>query len=169
MTYLGLTGDVSKATFSSARFTRLLDKTFWRSLQRRFAWAVVMPMRRAVIRQLVAFGRLRTVSPTLFAAQPNRWLATRLLPKGWEEIQVEAEVSAAIRRVQGGFSTLQIENAAFGRNWRRVAKQRAREIAYTRDVLELDLAVDYPGQVSDANRDAARAAADAQPEQPIKE
>jgi lambda family phage portal protein len=148
MTALGLTGDVARATFSSARFTRLLDKTFWRTLQGLFGRTVAMPMRRAAVRQLAAFGRLTSVSATQFAAQPWRWLATRLLPHGWEEIQVGDEVNAAIRRIQGGMSNLQIENAAFGRNWRKVAKQRARELAYTRDVLGLDLAVDYPGQAS---------------------
>jgi len=153
LTYLGLTGDVTQASFSSARFARLQDKTFWRILQGLFGRTVVVPMRRAVVQQLVAFGRLRSVSPTQFAAQRTRWLATRLLPHGWEEIQVQQEVEAAIRRIQAGLSTLQIESANFGRNWRRIFKQRARELAYAKQ-LGLDLAVDYPGPVNGTVADA---------------
>jgi lambda family phage portal protein len=152
MTYLGLTGDVSQASFSSSRFARLLDKTFWKTNQGHFGRKVVVPMRRAAVRQFAAFGLLRSVSSTQFAAQPARWLATRLLPHGWEEIQVKEEVEAAIRRIQAGLSTLQTECAMFGRNWRRVLKQRSREIAYSGS-LDLDLSVDYPGPVQGTTPD----------------
>jgi capsid protein len=128
MTYIGLTGDVTQANFSSARFARLSDKVFWRTLQGRFGRRAVLSVRQDVVAQLVAMGRIRGLTPGQFAANRWRLSATRLLPPGWEEVQVKDEVQAAILRIQAGLSTLQEECAGRGQNWRRVLKQRAREI-----------------------------------------
>lgn len=146
MTYLGLTGDTKEASFSSARFAQNKDKLFWKTLQGRFGRKVVLRIRRRAVTQMVARG-LVSITPTQFKAAPFRWLATRLLPPGWEEIQVDAEVNAAIRRIQGGLSTLQEECAGRGRNWRRILQQRAREMALVKE-LGLDLTTNYAGNVS---------------------
>jgi len=126
MTYLGLTGDVEKANFSSARFARLSDKTFWRTLQGRFGRKVVLRIRRRAVEQLIALGRIPALSASQFLANRHRWLATRVLPPGWEEVQVQQEVTAAIDRIRAGLSTLQEECAGRGKNWRRNLMQRAR-------------------------------------------
>ena len=142
MTYLGLTGDASKGSFSSARFAHNKDKIFWRTIQGRFGRGALMPARRDVIAQMVAYGKI-PVTPTQFIAAPRRWLQTRLLPPGWEEIQGLDDVRAAVERIKAGLSTLQEECAGRGRNWRRILKQRAREEAL-RDSLELRLTTDSP-------------------------
>jgi lambda family phage portal protein len=141
LTYLGLTGDPTKASFSSARYAGLHDKKFWRSIQGRVGRTLVLPMRREVVSQLVAYGRIPDLTPTVFRAHPYRWLATRLLPPGWEEVDARAEVEAAISRIQAGLSSLQEECAGRGRNWRRILKQRAREVELAKS-LGLSLTVD---------------------------
>jgi lambda family phage portal protein len=134
MSYLGLTLDVAQANFSSARFARLGDKLFWQTLQGRFGRRVVLRVRRDVVTQLIAMGKIPSLSPSQFAANRRHWLATRLSPPGWEEVQVKDEVEAAILRIQAGLSTLQDETAGRGQSWRRVLKQRARELEASKDM-----------------------------------
>lgn len=147
LTYLGLTGDVAKASFSSARFARLHDKTFWRTIQGRYGRRVVLRSRREVVSQLIGYGRIASITPTMFLSNPHRWLSTRLLPPGWEDIQSDVEAQAAITRIQAGLSTLQEECAGRGRNWRRILKQRAREVSLAQELLGplgVTLASDQP-------------------------
>jgi len=141
MTYLGLTGDASKSSFSAGRGAHLKDKVFWRTLQGRFGRSFVLPVRRQVVAQMVAYGRIPSISPTQFLANPHHWLQTRLLPPGWEDIQDLDGVKAAIERIKAGLSTLQDECAGRGKNWRRNLKQRAREESL-REELELRLTTD---------------------------
>lgn len=143
MTYLSLSGDVEKANFSAAQFAKLIDKVVWRTLQGRFGRRVPLRMRREVAAQLVAFGHIPSLSATQFRADPNHWLATRLLPPGWEDFNPVVEVNAAIARIQGGLSTLQDECAGRGRNWRQVLMQRSRELDLA-ESLEVPLSSSQP-------------------------
>jgi len=147
LTYLGLTGDTAEASFSSARSAQNKDKVFYRTEQGRFGRRVVLPIRQAVVRQLVAVGRVRSVSPQQMRNDPYRWLATHLTPPGWEEIQIVDETNAAISRIQAGLSTLQEECAGHQRNYRRVLKQRALEMGLVKG-LGLDLTTNYPGRIN---------------------
>ena len=145
MTYLGLTGDVRGANYSSARFARLHDKTLWRTIQKRVGRKCVRAVRENVVRQLIAFGRVPSLSAKQFVANPGRWLACDLLPPGWEEVDAAKEVAAAIERIKAGMSTLREECANRGRNWRKVLIQRAREKTFAGS-LGLTLSVDQLDQ-----------------------
>ncbi len=141
LSYIGLTGDVSAASYSSARMSRLQDKRFWQTLQNRFSRRVVVPCRRRVLTQAYALGKLPDVSPQVFRSNPRRWLAAAVLPPGWEEIDAPKEIAASLERIKAGLSTLQIECAGRGRNWVRILRQRAIEIQTAR-ALGVPLSVD---------------------------
>jgi lambda family phage portal protein len=149
LSYLGLTGDVKGSSFSSARFARQGDKVFYRTLQGRFGRKCVLKIRQRAVSQLIAMGKISSLSPNQFQKNKQLWLATRILPPGWEEIQVGEEVKAAVDRIRAGFSTLQEECAGRGKNYRRILKQRAREIALAK-AYNLDLSTNYPGNVNSA-------------------
>lgn len=141
LSYIGLTGDVSAASYSSARAARLQDKRFFTTIQNRFARRIVLPVRRGVLSQAYALGRVPEVSPQTFAANRRRWLATAVLPPGWEEIDAPKEIAASLERIKAGLSTLQIECAGRGRNWIRILRQRAIE-RKTAERLGVQLSVD---------------------------
>ncbi|HJT34862.1 MAG TPA: phage portal protein [Pirellulales bacterium] len=141
LSYIGLTADVSKANFSSARFARQADKKFWQFYQANFGRRVVLNVRQRVVEQLIALDRIPSLSPNQLAANRDRWLCTRLLPPGWDELDPAKDIDAAIARIRAGLSTLQEECAGRGRNWRKVLVQRFREREFARE-LGLNLSVD---------------------------
>lgn len=141
LSYLGLTGDVAKANFSSARFARQADKVFWRVLQGRFGRRVVLNVRRRVVEQLIALDRIPNLRASQLNANRDRWLATKMLAPGWEEVDPKGDVEASIDRIRAGLSTLQEEAAGRGKSWRKILVQRFREQQFAKE-LGLNLSVD---------------------------
>jgi lambda family phage portal protein len=149
LSYLGLTRDTKESSFSAARFAQQGDKLFYKALQGKFGRRCPLRIRQRAVAQMIAMGRISSISPDQFRKNRQLFLGTRILPPGWEEIQVGEEVKAAVERIRAGFSTLQEECAGRGKNYRRILKQRARELALIRE-LELDLSTNYPGNVNSA-------------------
>jgi lambda family phage portal protein len=147
MSYLGLTRDTRESSFSAARFAQAGDKLFFKAIQGRFGRREVLPIRQRAVAQMIALGKISSLSPRQFQQNRHLWLSTRILPPGWEEIQVGEEVKAAVERIRAGFSTLQEECAGRGKNYRRILRQRARELALIKE-LDLDLSTNYPGNVN---------------------
>lgn len=125
-----LTRDYSGITYIAARAAQLDDKSGFRPMQGYFARQFVRPVYRRVLSQLVAYGRLTSLSPTQFEKQRRRWLRCEIQYPGWEQLDTEAETDSSLKRIAGGLSNRAIECAKLGYNWRRIDRQRARELAH---------------------------------------
>jgi lambda family phage portal protein len=136
MTYLGLTGDVRRASYSSSRFSQLIDKKFWRPLQKRFARGTALPVRYEFLRQLAAYERVDGFRPQQVNANPYLWMQTKFCGPGWEEIDKPKEVAGDVAAVRAGFKTFQDACAERGGKWRAniLAKREAMKFAEENEV-----------------------------------
>lgn len=66
---------------------------------------------------------------SLVGSERHAWLRCKWQPMGWPWVDPETEVNAALKAIEGGISTLEIEGAARGENWEELLEQQAREKA----------------------------------------
>jgi len=135
MTYLGLTGDVRKASYSSARFAQVVDKRFYRPLQRSFGRGVALKVRREVVKQLAVYERVDGLRAQQVAANPYVWLRTRMRGPGWEEIDKIKEITGTVEKIRAGLGTFQDECAAGGGGWRANIDAMAEVLEYAEEKL----------------------------------
>ena len=128
MSYLRMTGDYSQSSYTSARGAHLDDQAYFIVLQNWFGRQVVRPVRRAHNVQAAAFGLYQGLTPAAF--QKNSWKYSRfkIQPPGREQLDPERETDAALKRIDGNLSTHEEECALRGKNWRKIAIQRQREM-----------------------------------------
>jgi lambda family phage portal protein len=138
-----LTRDYSGTTYVAARAARLDDKSGFEPTQDYLGKRLPRVVRREWTRVMAAYGQFRTLSATQFRKQERRWTRTALLYPAVDEIDTEKETDADLAAIAGGIETLESICARKGRNWRRVLKQRAREVAYAKR-LGLELNYDRP-------------------------
>lgn len=124
---LRLTGDYSQSSYTSARGAHLDDQAYFVVLQQWFAEVFVLKVWEDVVRQLVAFGRLRSIGARQFLKDAWRYLNARYLAPGREQLDPDKETGAAMKRIRAGFSTWQDECGLRGKDWRRIVIQQQRE------------------------------------------
>ncbi len=143
--YLRLTRNYSKTNYSSARAAHNDDDKSFRPISNHLGKRVVMPVRREWTAQAAALGRLRSVSPRLFAQQRQRWLRAELITPGRGYIEPVVEIEGALKRIAGGISTHKDEIAQFsGKSFRRVFRQLKLEKDYANE-LELEFVLTNTG------------------------
>lgn len=126
-----VTRDYTGTTYVAARAARLDDQAAFGPLQNYTGRAICLPMRRQVITDLVAHGRIQSVTRRQFLGQLRRWLRLELQPPGWPAIDEEKEIDAVLAARGGGIYTLKyICSRMLGTNYRRVIDQIASEDRY---------------------------------------
>jgi capsid protein len=130
LSYLRLTGDYTHSSYTSARGAHLDDQAFFCVLQAWLSHNLVVPVRKACTVEAAAYGLFRSVSARQFAKNRKQMLRVIAQPPGREQLDPEKETQAAAFRIRAGFSTHQIECGLRGQNWRRIARQRKREVKF---------------------------------------
>lgn len=161
LSYLRMTKDYESTSYTSARGAHLDDDAIIRPMQMRKGHGLVLPMRMRHNAMAVALGRIRSVSPTQFRANPWRWQRFDLMPPGREQLDPEGETDSIAARILTGVSTLKDECGARGKHWRKVLQQRALE---TKEIqrLGLETEIDFTkggGQQGQAGENAPDPAA----------
>lgn len=136
LSYLRMTGDYSQSSFTSARGAHLDDQAFFVVLQEWFGRSVVRPVRQEHMRQAAAYGLYHNLTARQFREQQRRYLKFDLQPPGREQLDPENETDAAIKRIDAGLSTWKIECGLRGHHWRRIARQRMRELKFQKGLAE---------------------------------
>jgi lambda family phage portal protein len=141
MTYLGLTGDFTAASYTAARAAFLKDQAKYRVLQSWFARKTVKPVRREFTRQAIAYDVLRN-GPTVnqFNRQPRRWLGVEAMGPGNQQLDEEKETDAAGARIRMGMSSGPRECAKLGLPWKKVQREQA---AFMKHADKLGLQYDF--------------------------
>lgn len=123
LSYTGLTGDVSQATFSSMRAAGNDDADLIEILQDDFASNPVLPIYRAFMQHAAAAGRFSTVPAATFLKNPRRFSRCTLHFPGRKQIDVATETQSALLRIFGGLGTWKDELAKLGYDYREVFAQ----------------------------------------------
>ncbi len=106
MSYIGLTGDVKGASYSSARLAAIEDHAMARPLQHAFAARVALPVRRDHNRQAAGAGLYQSVTAREFERDEVRYQKMIAQPVGREQIDEAKATEAATERLRTGQSTL---------------------------------------------------------------
>ncbi len=136
LSYLRMTGDYSQSSYTSARAAHLDDQAFFVCLQDWFGRSVVRKVRQEHSRQAAAYGLYENVTPRQFANKQRRYLALDLQPPGREQLDPEKETDSAIKRIDSGLSTRKIECGLRGDHWRRILRQRMREVKFEKAMAQ---------------------------------
>ena len=150
MSYIGLTGDVKGASYSSARQAVIQDHEMARPLQNSFGARVAVPVRREHNRQAAAAGLYRSVTPRQFEREEIRYQKMIAQPVGREHLDETKAVDAGTERLRTSRSTLQAEIGKEGGHWLTVLRQRRREMkTCERMGLTLDFSKGNGGNAND--------------------
>ena len=126
-----LSKDFSKSNYSNTRAALLEARRFFKKQQRFVADKLGQPVFELLIEEAYLKGEL----PILDFYQ-NRWLYVRSkwIAPGWQWVDPQKEVKAAVLAVENNHSTLAEEAATHGRDWEDVLEQRAREEKKRKDL-----------------------------------
>jgi lambda family phage portal protein len=126
-----LAKDFTKSNYSNMRASLLEARRFFMMQQRFIANKLCQP----VLRYLVEEAYLKGELPILdFYQKMDEYVRSRWVAPGWEWIDPQAEVGAAVDAVNNNLSTLAEEAAAQGRDWEDDLEQRARELKRIKDL-----------------------------------
>jgi len=119
-----LSKDFSKSNYSNTRAALIEARRFFRKQQRFVADKFGQPVFELLIEEAYLKGEL----PILDFYQ-NRWayVRSRWISPGWQWVDPQKEVKAAVMAVDNNHSTLANEAAARGCDWEEDLEQRARE------------------------------------------
>lgn len=136
LSYEQISGDKSEVNYSSARHSELelrdnLD-VLVKAVERYFLRIVWKDF----IRYSIAAGKLQAPG---FVLDPSRWFKHVWLPKGHDWVDPEKEAKAKARELTMGLSTLAEICAARGKDWKDVAKQRAKEKEFLNSLGLIDI------------------------------
>lgn len=113
------------ASYSVARTVLLEARRKWRIHQKWVSRTLCNPVWQLVMEEAWLRGELPMIND--FYAKRHLWTAARAIPEGWQWVDPEKEVNAAIKAVDSGLSTLSDEAGAHGRDWESNLEQRGRE------------------------------------------
>jgi len=168
LTQIGMGGNVSRQrltrdytgnTFLAARAARLDDQAAFRPLQFYVGRNLLMHVHRRVTAQLAAYGRFKHLTARTYASSPRRWNRADFLFPGIPEIDVEKGTDALLAQLAAGLITHKEACATFGRKYRRVLKQRAREVAMIAKLEGLQVSYDRPSTPGGGRKDEKEEAA----------
>lgn len=165
VSYLRLTGDYSQTNYTSARGAHLDDSMFCRPLQGSFGSRIVLPVRRLHDEQCAGLGLYESVTPRQYAREKFRLQQMDIIGVGREQLDPEKETDSAGGRMRMGLSTLKIECALRGLNWRDVLRQLAIE---KKTLQRLGIVLDF-SKGNGGARDQTTTDGDPQDEAPAAE
>lgn len=131
LSYESLSRDYSQSNYSSSRLALLDDRDNWRVLQ---AWLIEVfhqEVFEAWLEMAVLCGELDLPG---YETDPEIYQAVRWMPRGWDWVDPQREVNAAIAAVRAGFTTVADVVAAKGGDWEDVFKQAQRERQNAKDL-----------------------------------
>lgn len=114
--------------YSSARTMLLEARRMWACWQWWYSQHFLQPIWEMLIEEMWINGEL-PANVRLVGPERHAWLRCKWQPMGWPWVDPQTEVEAALRAIEGGISTLEIEGAARGENWEELLEQQARERA----------------------------------------
>ncbi len=131
LSYEVLTRDMSRVNYSSARQGHLEDRQEFKIMQQSIVQHICIPIWKEFVTACVLDGRLRI--PDFFADR-RRYTRARWVTPGWSWIDPMKEASAGQLMLASGLETLESLCAARGMDWQDVLEQRARELAYMKEL-----------------------------------
>lgn len=161
LSHLRYSGRWSGLSYTAGRGAQLDDEMHCRPLKNWWGRNVVFPVRKTVNAQLIAAGKLKTISEREFLADELRWQTFVAVGPGREYLDPEGETDSAAARLRSGLGTLRDEHGKMGNHWLKVLRQiRLEERVLARFGLQLDFSkgggqqtgVRTPGQSSQERR-----------------
>lgn len=151
-----LTRDYRNHSYTSARAAHLDDDAHIKPLQQFVAKKISIPVHRRVNEWHAAMGLYQAMNAAEFFANFRRYQAFQAIGPGREHLDPSKDTEPALRRVNGGISTLAAENAKLQQFWIDVLTQRKYE---TELIAELGVMVDLSKGAGDptANQSSQRA------------
>ncbi|MGH7133008.1 MAG: phage portal protein [Phycisphaerales bacterium] len=125
MGFAEYTGDWGRMTFSSSRSEALDTRRFYRPLQVMVVAQHSARLWRAAVRHWVAQGlvKLTAEQARVFAEFPTRLYRIKATPPGWEWVDPEKEVNAALKEIGGVLNSPQNVCANRGQDFYKIAEQ----------------------------------------------
>jgi lambda family phage portal protein len=123
LSHLAYSGRWSKLSYTAGRGAQLDDERHCKPLRRFWGTQTVVPVRQTVNTQLVATGRLSSMSSRVFETNPWQYNNHLIVGPGREYLDPEGESDSARSKLGAGLSTLQIELGKLGLHWVRVLRQ----------------------------------------------
>lgn len=155
VSYSTISHDYSQSNYSSSRLELLQDRDTWRQLQ---GWLIEALHRRVFEKWLEMAVLSGTLNLPRYELDPQRYLAQRWIPRGWNWIDPAREAAAYKLAVRSGFMTLADVVTQNGGDFDDLAHARQREIDLCN---ELGLVFDTdPSQVTDQGQAQPEPSAD---------
>lgn len=156
LSWYQLTGDYSATNFSSVRAAKLDEDMHIRPIQNWIGYDLALPIRREFHREAIARGLIKSVSPSDYLANTERYSRFDAMGPGRELLAPGEETDAAAARCRSGLSNLKLENGRRGNHWIRVLRQMAIE-NHLKQLLGVvvDFSKGQGGQVTDSTSAAS--------------
>lgn len=130
VSYASLTGDLSEASYSSARVGLLAERDRWRVLQRQFAATICQPVYAAVLRA----ARLRGLLQRPDGIAPETLAAAQWHGRRWDWVDPQKDIAAIGEALGLNLTTLTRELNARGLDVRQVLQERADELRLAKEL-----------------------------------
>lgn len=105
MSFESLSRDYSQSNYSSSRLALLDDRDVWRVLQAWFIRSFREPLHREWMNAAVLARAIPEVALDAYVADPDRFEAVRMKPRGWSWIDPQKEVAAYREAEKAGYIT----------------------------------------------------------------
>jgi lambda family phage portal protein len=130
VSYESLSRDYSQSNYSSSRLALLDDRDLWRVLQMWFIRAFRQRLHAVWLQRAVYAQAVTKISLAQYAANPTKFEAVRMKPRGWTWIDPTKEVEAYEKAIRNGFTTVSavIGQTADGRDLEDILKERRQEL-----------------------------------------
>ena len=128
-----LAKDFSKSNYSNTRAALLEARRFFMMQQRFVADKFGQPVLMALLEEAYLKGELPVLD---FYSNRAAYVRSRWIAPGWQWVDPNNEVKAAIDGVNNNISTLAEETATQGQDWEDTLEQRARELKKIKELEE---------------------------------
>lgn len=153
-----LSKDFSKSNYSNTRAALLEARRFFMMQQDFIADSFGQPILALLMEEAYLKGELPILD---FYTNKAAYLKTKWISPGWQWVDPENEVSAAVDSVNNNLSTLAEEGATQGQDWEETLEQRAREKRKIKD-LEKKFDIDLSSAAKEAKPDKKKDKKDGQ-------
>jgi lambda family phage portal protein len=123
LSHLRYTGRWGGLSYTAGRGAQLDDEQHCKPLKNWWGRSMVLPVRQAVNSQMIATGRITTISEREFLHDELRWQSFFMLGAGREYLDPEGESDSAKSKLGAGLSTLRDECGKQGLHWVKVLRQ----------------------------------------------
>jgi lambda family phage portal protein len=123
LSHLRFTGRWANLSYTAGRGAQLDDEQHFRPLKNWWGRTAVLPVRQAVNSQMIAAGKITTITERKFLVDLLRWQSFFIMGPGREYLDPEGESDSAKSKLSAGLSTLRDELAKQGLHWVKVLRQ----------------------------------------------